>query len=71
MSLAKNTFPRERVPSRWTRHPHRRNALVCTSGIGEHTNIVVLMSPEHVTHFLKAQDREAEKLAELRAAGGW
>jgi hypothetical protein len=70
MGLTK-AFERERVPVRWTRHKTRHNALVCHSGVGEHTNVVTLISPDHVTRFLRAQDTEAEKLAELRAAGGW
>lgn len=69
--MIRNTFERERVPSRWQRHKTRSNTLVCHTGIGEHTNIVTLISAEAVTRFLAAQDREAEKLTELRAAGGW
>jgi hypothetical protein len=70
MGLTK-AFERERVPVRWRRHATRRAVLVCHSGTGEHTNVVTMISAEHVTRFLRAQDKEAEKLAELRAAGGW
>ena len=69
MSLAK-TFQSERVPVRWTRHKTLRSTLICLSGTGEHTNTVTLISPDHVTRFLKAQEKEAVSMAELRT-GGW